>query len=208
MNYIWVAVMKVTAKQKKKVRDLGYKVAKGLSDNATLFGAPTPALTVFTPKVDLLRDKIAAEDSTQTRAESANQSEVVHTDLKTYLVFVNNGPAKGDKAKLLLSGFDVNKEKVKHPIPGQIVIKEIVDGATANTAKVKIEKMSAEDYVDRYKVETSPDKVTWTVALDTGNSHKLIVTGLTRSKEVFIRVTGGNTHGYGKPSEVVGFIPR
>ena len=208
MNYIWIAVMKVTVKQRKKVRDLGYKVGKGLSDNATLFGAPTPALTVFTPKVDLLRDKIAAEDSTQTRADSANQSEVVHTDLKTYLVFVNNGPAKGDKAKLLLSGFDVNKEKVKHPIPGQIVIKEIVDGPTVNTAKVKIEKISAEDFVDRYKVETSLDKVTWTLAVDTGNSRKLIVTGLTRSKEVFIRVTGGNTHGYGKPSEVVGFIPR
>jgi len=210
MDTTHFAVMDITVVERDKVRDLGYKAGKGIDNNVATFGTSTnPLIKAFLLEVDDLRDAIADEDgSTQKIAASEKKAEIVFDDLKLLLSFVNTGPAKGVKDLLLLSGFDVNKAPVTHDIPGQLVIKRIDDGAIANTAKVLIAPIPKEDFVDRYKVETSTDKITWTVVCETGNSNKLIITGTERGKEIFVRVTGGNTHGFGKPSEPIPFLPR
>ncbi len=209
MKITYVAVMNLTVDKRGDVRDKGYKVAKGIDKNSATFGAPTdPAISDFLKDCDILKDDIAAEDSPKTRAKSEAQAEVVFGGLKKYLVFVNNGPAQGIKDLLMLSEFEINKEKVVHPIPRQMVIKKIVDGISPNSAKITLTKKEAEDTMDRYKVETSADGATWILVLEVGDSRKLVVPGLKKSVELFYRVTGGNTHGFGKPSEAIAFSPR
>ncbi len=210
MNITFIAVMNLTVDKRGDVRDKGYKVGKGIGNNEITFGVSTnPLIKDFLIKVDNLKDAIADEDgSEQKLAVSEKNAVIVFDDLKLLLGFVNTSPAKGVKDLLLLSNFEVNKAPVTHEIPGQLVIKRIDDGAVANTAKVLIETIPATDFVDRYKVETSIDKVNWTMTCETGNSNKLMITGTARGKEIFVRATGGNTHGFGKPSEPLPFLPR
>ncbi len=203
------AVMKITVEERGKVRDLGYKVHAGISTHSSELGVAVPPIVDLETETNTLKDYIAEEDgSTASIAKSEAQCSIVFELLKTYLAWINNGPAKNIKSLLLLSGFDVSLEPVVHGIPNALVIKKMENGETPATVKVFIEAIPATDFVDRYKVETSPDDITFTIACETGNSSKLIIPGTVRGKEIFVRVSGGNTHGFGRPSTSVSFFPN
>ena len=80
------------------------------------------------------------------------------------------------------------------------------DGNVACSAKIFVDSL---DEADRYKVEistTSAEPSSWKTVLDFGALNKMEIRNLTRGQEFFIRVTGGNTHGWGIASESVAFI--
>jgi len=64
---------------------------------------------------------------------------------------------------------------------------------------------------DRYKVETTitpNDPESWETEIDYGSLKRLEIRNLTAAQKIYIRVSGGNTHGWGTPSEPMAFIPR
>jgi hypothetical protein len=132
---------------------------------------------------------------------------VVFNLLKTEIAYVNK-IAKGDRAAILLSGFDSSNEPTPKQVPGKVVIKRIEDGNEQHSAKIFIESLNG---ADRYKVEitATPDSETsWKTVIDPGSYYSLLVTGLAHGQETWFRVTGGNHHGWGIPSEVMPFLPR
>lgn len=210
MKIEYVAVMRVTARQVKKVRDLGDTVIKGLSDNVVLYGTPVPTVVSLTTENATLTKLITVYDldkSTQKRLKMEKQARVVHKMLKQLTGYVSG--VTTDRDEILLSGFDADKAPETHTIPkDKLVIKRIEDGLEPNTAKVFIEKIPAGNFIDRYKLETSLDGAAWILVCETGSSRKLIIPVTKKMVEIFVRVTGGNTHGFSKPSEPVTFIPR
>ena len=146
-----------------------------------------------------------ADPSTQKLDTVVAKSKIVYELLIKEARYVSN--LYTDKATILLSGFGVGKDPVQYGIPSKLVIKKIKDGTDPNTAKALINKIPEGEKVDRYKVETSVDARTWTLKLEIGSSQKLIFTTV-RGVEVSVRVTGGNTHGYGKSSDPIPFLPR
>jgi len=64
---------------------------------------------------------------------------------------------------------------------------------------------------DRYKVEistTPDDPKSWSTVTDLGSLKKLEINNLVALQKVYVRVSAGNTHGWGIPSEPMAFIPR
>lgn len=64
---------------------------------------------------------------------------------------------------------------------------------------------------DRYKVEitnTPDDAESWKTTIDFGGLNRLEIKDLAAAQKIYFRVSGGNTHGWGIPSEPVVFIPR
>jgi len=125
--------------------------------------------------------------------------------LKEYIVYVNN-IAKGDKGIILLSGFDCNDEPAIREIPARALIKRIEDGSTPCSFKIHAEWLKG---ADRYKVEIATDIAgPWTTVMDYASLRKLEVRDQTRGLLIYIRLSGGNTLGWGPPSEPVAFMPR
>jgi len=210
MKVTYVAVMHVKIKKVKSVRDLADKVIKGLTDNVAIYATPAPPVGDLNSSNVLLEKKIVTYESDKSklkRLDMEGQAKDVHKILKDLTGYVSG--VTSDQKTILLSGFDADKEPEKRNVPkDKIVIKRIDDGPTALSAKIFLEKMPEGNFVDRYKVEKSDDDKSFSLVLETGSSRKLIIPGLTKNKEVFFRVIGGNTHGYGQPSESVGYTPR
>ncbi len=210
MKITYVAVMYVTIKQVKQIRDLADLVVVGLNGNVSIYATPSPDTMTLEKENSKLKLLIIAYDgdkSTQKRLAMEKQAKVVHKNLKDLTGYVSSVTV--DKDEILLSGFQADKAPENHTIPkDRLVIKRVEDGKEVNSAKIFIEKIPAGNFIDRYKVETSSDGAAWALVVETGSSRKLIVPGLKKLVEVFIRVTGGNTYGFSKPSEAVTFAPR
>lgn len=118
-----------------------------------------------------------------------------------------NRVADGDKTIILLSGFDCNSEPTSRSIPGKALIKRVDDGNLACSSKIFVEVLVD---ADRYKVEIATSLIDskWITMLDYGTANKLEIRNLTRLQEIYIRVSGGNTLGWGNPSEPVAYVPR
>jgi len=64
---------------------------------------------------------------------------------------------------------------------------------------------------DRYKVQTTltpDDEESWETVIDYGGLNKIEIRDQVALQKIHIRVSGGNTHGWGVPSEPMAFIPR
>jgi hypothetical protein len=88
------------------------------------------------------------------------------------------------------------------------LIKRIEDGTVSCSAKIYVAALAD---ADRYKVEittTPADPASWKTVLDYGVLNKMEIRDLIRGQEIFIRVSGGNSLGWGIPSEQTAFIPR
>ena len=207
---MYVAVMYVTIKQVKQIRDLADLVVDGLDNNTGIYVTPSPTSSLLDSENGKLKKLIIAYDadkSTQKRLAMEKQAKVVHKILKDLTGYVSS--VTGDREQILLSGFQADKAPENHTIPkDRLVIKRVEDGKEVNSAKIFIEKIPAGNFIDRYKVETSSDGAAWALVVETGSSRKLVVKDLKKLVEVFIRVTGGNTYGFSKPSEAVTFAPR
>jgi hypothetical protein len=202
------SALHVKPKEFTKVNQLGGKVHTGISENLNTFVTPDPSMETLDSENTKLLNLIHAKDGSKQKNQAVlEQSQVVFNLLKDLSIYVDK-IADGDKAIILLSGFDFSEEASLHGIPGKVIIRRITDGATACSAKIYIETLSE---ADRYKVETTTtpnDASSWKTVLDPASSKNLEIEGLTRAQEIYIRVTGGNTHGWGIPSEYASFIPR
>jgi hypothetical protein len=72
-------------------------------------------------------------------------------------------------------------------------------------------KIFLDALADRYKVEitTTPnDPESWKTFIDFGGLNRLEIRDLVAAQKIYIRVSGGNTHGWGLPSEPMVCIPR
>ena len=203
-----MAVLHLKNKDPQKVYNLAGKVSTNMVTNKLVFPNPDPTMEAFGVEITKLDACIKAKDGSKQKNQAlADQAEVVHGMLKSEIIYVNK-VAGGDKTIILLSGFDCNEDSTVKDIPGKVLIKRIEDGSVSCSAKIYIEALVD---ADRYKVETATaltEVTDWKTVLDFGALNKLEIRNLIRGREIYIRVTGGNTHGWGMPSEPVVFIPR
>ena len=199
------AVMKITAKESQKVNNQGRKVVKKMGDNTAVYATPAPPLSQLTTENGVLTEKITDKDgSEEGNASILAQSQIVFDILKD-LVDYANPIAGGDKVKVLMSGFPASAEPVTMPIPGKALIKRIENGLAPLSAKLFVESLLNAKF---YKVETTLtplDETSWVIALDPVSLFKMILTDLKADEKFYTRVTGGNIHGWGRPSEPVPF---
>lgn len=203
-----MAVLHLKNKDPQKVYNLAGKVSTNMVTNKLVFPNPDPTMEAFGVEITKLDACIKAKDGSKQKNQAlVDQAEVVHGMLKSEIIYVNK-VADGDKTIILLSGFDCNEDSTVKDIPGKVLIKRIEDGSVSCSAKIYIEALAD---ADRYKVETATaltEVTDWKTVLDFGALNKLEIRNLIRGREIYIRVTGGNTHGWGMPSEPVVFIPR
>lgn len=202
------AVLHLKSKDPQKIYNLAGRVSTSLEAAQTTFPRPDPPLELFKTEISKLDTSIKAKDGSKIKAQAViDQAEVVYSMLKSLTIYVNK-VADGDVSIILLSGFDCNNEPVQHDIPDKAVIKRLEDGSVPCSVKIY---MDALPDADRYKVETTttPDNPeSWETEIDFGSLKKLEIRGLTAAQKIYIRVSGGNTHGWGTPSEPMAFIPR
>jgi hypothetical protein len=187
---------------------VGGRVLAAMTTNQATFPGLDPTLDVFGNAYDILETSLNTKDgSTNLKFKIEKQSKIVYNYLRDYCNYVNF-IAKGDKAIVLLSGFDFNNDANEHPVPQKAVIKRIENGKLEHSAKIYI---FTDKDADRYNVEmtTNPaDPNSITLVINSGPSSSLEINSLTRGVEVFFRITAGNTHGWGPHSDFVGFIPQ
>ena len=190
------------------VSQLAGRVYTSLIANSAIYKTPDPAMPAFKIEIDKLDGTIKVRNGDSQKIQACiDQSRVVYDMLKGLTAYVDK-VAKGDRATILLSGFDNNDDAENHGIPDKPVIKRIEDDDTPCSAKIF---MDAVLYADRYKVEityTPADATSWKTILDPVAIGRMKLKSLTRAKDVYIRVVAGNTHGWGTPSEAVMFLPR
>jgi hypothetical protein len=200
------AVLHLLSKEPRGIYDLGGKVFACLTTQATLYPNLDPPLATLGTEVTTLDTLMKGKDGSKHQNQAiTDQAEVVYKILKMYIFYVNK-VAQGDKATILLSGFDCNNEPTPHQQPGKALIRRIEDGKLSGSLKIYAEAI--ED-ADRYKVEIATTSTgEWKTVLDHGTLNKLEITGMDRGKEIWIRISGGNGKGWGDPSEPTSFIPR
>jgi hypothetical protein len=204
----YTAVLHLKNKEPQSVFQLAGRVSTSFVTNQPVFPTPDPPLAIFDTEIEKLNTAIKSKDgSPQKNQVIKDQMNVVHGLLKTQILYVNK-VAQGDKAIILLSGFDCNDDPVMRNIPGKALIKRVEDGSVACSAKIYLDAVAD---ADRYKVEittTLADPINWKTVLDFGSLNKIEIRDLVRGQEIYVRVTGGNTRGWGISSEPVAFIPR
>jgi hypothetical protein len=203
-----IAVLHLRYKDPRKVYNLAGRVCTNMLDAASVFPNPDPSMKVFVDETAKLGDVLNAKDGSKIKNQAiVDQTDVVFRMLKSLANYVNK-VAGGDKGIIFLSGFDCNNERVAHSIPGRALIRRIDDGSVFCSAKIYLDRLY---HANRFKVEitTTPDNAeTWKIVLDFGGIDKLEVRDLAYGEKIYIRVSGGNTHGWGTPSEPIVFIPR
>ena len=215
MKRIFTAVMHCTTKQIDKLIVLGNKVISGLSANAATFPLPNPAVALLTTEVSSLETLAGlAKGNTQKKQARDQQAAKVFGMLKTETNYVN-GIAKGDRAVILLSGFDASNEPTPQHIPDAPVIKRIENGSSPHSAKILLAKTSSPLNTEKIRLTfivqmTEDDSMeeNWKIVLQTQNSKKLIFINLARGKEIFFRIAAMNAHGQSDWSETANFIPQ
>lgn len=203
-----LAVLHLKAKEPQKVYNLAGRVYTAMNAAKTTFPTPDPTLENFVVEVTALDNAIKAKDGSKLRNQAIiDQTDVVFDLLKLLLIYVNK-VADGEISIILLSGFDCNNEPVKHDIPEKAVINRLEDGSVPCSIKIFMDALA---YADRYKVETTTtpdDPESWVTQIDFGGKNKLEIRNFVAGQKIYVRVSGGNTHGWGTPSEPMAFIPR
>jgi len=202
------AVLHLKSRDPQKVYNLAGKVYTSMFAAQRIFQGTDPTIEAFGTEVTKLDAAIKAKDGSKIKTQLIiDQTDMVYGMLKSLTLSVNR-IAAGDTAIILLSGFDCNNEPTLHDIPAKAVIKRIEDGSMACSAKIY---MDALPDADRYKVDTTTtpdDAESWETQIDFGGLKKLEIRDLVAAQKIYIRVSGGNTHGWGAPSEPMAFIPR
>jgi predicted RNA-binding protein with TRAM domain len=209
MKKTFIAVLHLkTYRESVKVYQLAGRVITNCTNNQALFNDLMPSISDLNNENTKLDTLIRSKDGSKINNQAIeDQSLKVYGMLKDFLIFVNK-VAQGDKATILLSGFDCNEEFTVHNIPEKPVIKRIEDGRTPNSAKIFVDAVTD---ADRYKVEINTianDAAGWKTVLDPASIFTLEIANLSRGVEIWIRVTAGNCHGWGTASDAIGFIPR
>jgi hypothetical protein len=201
-----IAVLHVKTPTPEKVSKLAHKVLSGLTSSATTYKEPDPPLTELSTELNKLDELMDSKDGSKQKNQAiADQAAVVYALLKEYIIYVNK-IAKGDKAIILLSGFDCNDEPESSEVPDRALIKRIEDGSTPCSAKIYAETLAG---ADRWKVEIATDiKGPWKTYSDCLTRNNLEVENLDYGVTIYVRISGGNIRGWGTASEPMAFLPR
>jgi len=202
------AVLLLRFKDPQKVYNLAGRVYTNMLAGESIFSSPNPSMKELDVEIMKLGNALIAKDRSKIKNQAiVDQTDVVYVMLKLLIFYVNK-VASGDRGIILLSGFDCNNERVAHSIPGKALIRRIDDGSVFCSAKVYLDPLYD---ADRFKVEitsTLDDAESWKKIFDFGGINKLEVRDLAYGQKIYIRVSRGNTHGWGTPSEPMVFIPR
>ncbi len=202
------AVLHLKGNDPQKTYNLGGRVYTSIVAAKLIFTDPNPTMEAFGTELTKLDTSIKAKDGSKVKTQAVIDQAVVVYGMLKLLVFYVNVVADGDMAIILQSGFDCNNEPVQHDVPGKALIKRLEDGSVPCSVKIY---MGALTDADRYKVETSTtpdDDESWETVIDFGGLNRLEIRDLVALQKIYIRVSGGNTHGWGQASEPVAFIPR
>ena len=210
------AVMLCTVKEPAKVIDLGINVLKLLFGNPADYATP-PRNVAYLLK--LVGDASAAQALVKkggTIATSDRDDKVLllFTCLEDEFLPYVNGLFKGNRTKLLLSGFPVSAVGEPHPLPKKMVIRKIVKGPEPHSAKVLLEneknpnKSKKEKLIYKlYQYDTPDVPDSGKLILTNSNRYKLFGKNLTRGKEVGFEVTASNAAGTSESSGIVKYMP-
>jgi hypothetical protein len=202
------AVLHLKGIDPQKTYNLGGRVNTNMVAAKLIFTDPNPTMEAFGTELTKLDTTIKAKDGSKVKAQAViDQAAVVYGMLKL-LVFYVNVVADGDMAIILQSGFDCNNEPVQHDVPAKAVIKRLEDGSVPCSIKIFMDALAD---ADRYKVETTTtpdDEESWETVIDYGGLKKLEIRDVVALQKISVRVSGGNTHGWGVASEPMAFIPR
>jgi len=209
MKKTFFAVLHLSSyKESVKVYQLAGRVITAITNNPVLFKDLISRAEKLNTENSKLDGLIRAKDGSKPKNQAIEDQSLVIFNLLKELIIEVNKIADGDKATILLSGFDSNTEPSEHEIPDRTMIKRIVDGSTLHSAKIYID---AVPYADRYKIQitkTPADESSWETVLDPASVYGLEIENLERGVEIYIRVIAGNCHGWGQASEAVAFLPR
>jgi hypothetical protein len=219
MKRIFLAVMYCTINQPKNVISLGIKVRDLLFANVVLFATPPIVFADYKAQLDKALAAQAKVDKGQgsvaDTSDRNTQVLLLFLMLNPTLLYYVNQLYKGNKDNILASGFFASDEpnpREAPPIP--VIRKMLMTDLAKRAAKVYLEPFPkpgkggrgvinfilqiaiGEDLEENYKT-----------IVQTTNSHKLLIEGLDRGKEIHVRVCAWNARGMSLWSPVVHFIP-
>ena len=211
-----MAVLHCTKRQPLKVTNLGIRLRDGLYAKPLVFPSPPKSLAAFNVLLDAaiksssLAKGGGVKDTANQRAAVLALFEVI-SELRDFV----NRLHKGNKVNILASGFDTNKEASLHGLPEIPVIKYIALGPGPHCLKIHLVKRNSETdaawekltYMVQVAFDPDLDENFKTVLVE-DNQYKLILTNLTRGKEIFIRIAAKNARGWSDWSSVHPFIPQ
>jgi hypothetical protein len=185
-------------------------VVFALTNNASIFTTPDPALAVLIAQAAMLQGYINdVNDGDHSKIGLRNEASVKLYDmLREELVYINK-IGNHNRGLLEQSGFAVNAMPEPQSVPPQVIIKRIVDGYSSNTAKIFIYSLHMRYLIYIVEQSTTPDEETsWKPVLNCTNSGKLFIKNLKRGEEVWFRVCAQSSGGRGQWSNNVYFISR
>lgn len=202
------AVLHMKVKSPEKVILKSGQVYTTMMANKERFPEAASTMEALRTESDKLAELVDSDNGTKlSRATILVQTDVVIVLLKELLFYVNKA-AQGDKVIILSSGFDCNNEPVPlTEVPGRAVIRRVDDGAVSCSVKAFMNPVPG---ADRYKLEVATDlnNPNWVTYTDHASFNSIEAKDLQRGKEIMVRVTAGNSCGWGEPSEPASFIPR
>lgn len=210
-----IGIMNSTEQEPQKVIDVGVKVDLGLYENIDLYAEP---------KVEKLayRAQLLKAQTAQGKVANGSVEDTAERDYEVGLFFVMlndknlpyvNGLYKGDRVKLLASGFDVFDETTPHPIPAAPIIGRVVSGKEAHSVKIylspasglingKAERLNHDVWVKKVKEEGA----IYHNLLSTTNRRDLVLKNLTRGDDLDIYLTARNAAGTSAESAHMPFL--
>ena len=217
MKRIFFAVMRCTFGQPKKIITLGTRVRDLLFTNLPLFATPPVVLADFKAALDKLiaAQAAAVKGGVQATADRNSAELALFLMLNPLLLNYVNTLYKGDKDKLLASGFYASNEPNPKDAPSVPVISKVVTTDLAShIAKVFLAPFPAPtsgsrgvvNYIVQIAVGAPTEENFKTVLIIT-NSRKLFIPNLTRGVEIHIRVAASNARGMSAWSSVFDFMP-
>ena len=194
-------VLNCTKTEPAKINKLAIKVQKGMTDNAATFPGTTAEVTQLGTDQAALAALIGLAKGNHTFIDQRNEKAVVvFEELKDLLTPVSKAAA-GSKAIIDLSGFPISQDPSPQAIPEQVVIKRIVDGPEALSAKIFIESLKQNRLTYTVRMTTvagAPDNdPSWKVVLQTTNSRELVIPNLVHNQDVYFSVNASNARGKG-----------
>lgn len=173
-------------------------IITALTGNAK-FPTPTPTLANVQTKLDAYRTAMARDDSGRTAAVDTSRAE-----LETILgqlagnLELTSGVTDAD---LATTGFDMRKPRTTTDAPIDAP-QNVRLRSTGNTGEVQL-LCDPADRAKSYEVQHTLDPVNgpWTDAGTFGSTRGIVISGLTRSKDYWMRIRGIGSNGPGAWSD-------
>ncbi|MBP7497965.1 MAG: fibronectin type III domain-containing protein [Bacteroidales bacterium] len=176
--------------------------------NVSIFNNPNPTLEEMETQVDVLQNYIdLVNGGDHSYIGMRNEATALLYRMNQQQLIYVNQVANGNVGILELSGYDISDEPNPRPIPDQVIIKKIVPGKTAKTAKIFIVSMEQVRLNFIVQMTTTPElEDSWKQILLKSNSNNIIISDLIHGQEVWFRVCAYNPAGTGLWSVPVSFI--